>query len=311
MVEEGTRSRESNPLIQAVLDVLWGFGAFFIVLLVSVLTREHQDIRSFLLAVCVGFFVVGYLHARVRSGWMPLQFLLIVLGGIAPAIALRELRIALTAPPFLQMYVILGSIAAAVGMTMRWFGVQGKARYGVALGCVAAIAASVVIFKVVPESMSRRAYVQVHREVSPFSLQTLDGKTVTSNDLKGRVVVLSFWATWCTPCHQELTKIAEVQDRYRDNPNVLILVVNSGNHGETPAKARAYLNRKRLGVQGAIDLPAGDNDSWGLAAKSLGTTSLPVIYILDRSGALRVIHSGYDSSEDLSSSLSRQIHDLL
>lgn len=232
MVEAGTRSHESNPIVQAVLNVLCGFGAFFIVLLVSVLTREHQDIRSFLTAVCVGFFVVGYLRARVRSGWVVLQFLLIVLGGIAPAVTLRELRIALTAPPFLQMYVILGSLAAAVGMTMRWLGAKRKARYGVVLGCVAAIAASVVIFKVVPESMERRAYVQVRREVGPFSIQTLDGKTVTSDELKGRVVVLSFWATWCTPCHQELTKIAEVQERYRDNPNVLILAVDSGNHGE-------------------------------------------------------------------------------
>lgn len=137
-------------------------------------------------------------------------------------------------------------------------------------------------------------------------------KPVTANELKGHVVVLSFWATWCTPCHQELPKIAAVQDQYRDNPNVLILAVNSGNHGETPEKARAYLSRTHLcPLQGAIDSSATGDDSWGPAAKSLGTTSLPVIYILDRSGTLRVIHSGYDSSEDLSASLSRQIHDLL
>ncbi len=92
-------SRASNPTIQAVFDILCGFAAFFIVLLVSFITREQQDIRSFLLAVCVAFFVVGYLRARGRSGRVALRFLFIVIGGIAPAIALKELRIALTAPP--------------------------------------------------------------------------------------------------------------------------------------------------------------------------------------------------------------------
>ena len=310
MVETGTRSRESNATIQAVLDVLCGFAAFFTVLLVSFITREHQDIRSFLLAVFVAFLVAGYLRARVPSGRVVLHFLLILIGGIAPAIALKELRIALTAPPFLEMYVILGSLAAAVGMTMRRLGAEGKARYGVALGCIAAIAASVVIFKAVPDSMEKRAYVQVRQEINSFSIQTLDGTTITADKLKGRVVVLAFWATWCTPCEQELPKIATVQDRYRDNPNVLILAVNSGNHGETAEKDRTYLNRRHLDLQGAIDAPAAD-DSWGPAAKSLGTASLPVIYVLDRQGILRVIHSGYDSSEDLSASLSRQIQNLL
>jgi hypothetical protein len=54
-----------------------------------------------------------------------------------------------------------------------------------------------------------------------------------------------------------------------------------------------------------------DEDSWGPAAKSLGVTSLPALYILDRSGRLRIIHLGYDSSEQLSKSLSRRIDELL
>ncbi len=310
MAKADTGSHESKLALKAVLDVLCGFAAFFTVLLVSFITREHQDIRSFLLAVCVAFFIAAYLRAQVPSGRVAVHFLLILIGGIVPAIALKELRIALTAPPFLEMYVILGSLAAAVGMTMRRLGTEGKARYGVALGCIAAIAASIVIFKAVPDSMERRAYVQVRQTISAFSVQTLDGTTITADKLKGRVVVLAFWATWCTPCQQELPKIAAVQDRYRDNPNVLILAVNSGNHGETPEKDRAYLNRRHLDLQGAIDSPVAD-DSWGQTARSLGTTSLPVIYILDKSGILRVIHSGYDSSEDLSASLSRQIQDLL
>ena len=126
-------------------------------------------------------------------------------------------------------------------------------------------------------------------------------------------MVLSFWATWCTPCQAELPEIAALQAKYHDNPNVLIFALNSRNHAETPAKARAYLIKRQLMLKPAIDSfgVAPDEESWGPAAKSLGATSLPALYILNRSGSLRVIHLGYDSSEHLADSLSHQISHLL
>jgi hypothetical protein len=101
--------------------------------------------------------------------------------------------------------------------------------------------------------------------------------------------------------------------KYRDNPNVLIFALNSGNHGETPGKAQAYLTKRNLMLNSAIDSfgVAPDEDSWGPAAKSLGVTSLPELCIVDRSGKLRIIHLGFDSSEQLSKSLSRRIDELL
>jgi hypothetical protein len=77
--------------------------------------------------------------------------------------------------------------------------------------------------------------------------------------------------------------------------HVLIFALNPGNHGETPAKAQAYLTERKLMLDPAIE----SFGSWGPAAKSLSVTSLPALYILDRSGRLRVIHLGYDSSEHL------------
>jgi hypothetical protein len=65
------------------------------------------------------------------------------------------------------------------------------------------------------------------------------------------------------------------------------------------------------GAEGNSFGVAPDEDSWGPAAKSLGVTSLPALYILDRSSRVRIIHLGYDSSEQLSKSLSRRIDELL
>jgi hypothetical protein len=103
----------------------------------------------------------------------------------------------------------------------------------------------------------------------------------------------------------------EVQNRYRENPNVVILALDSGTGGDTPERARAYLDKRKLSLTGAIDSVDTNGDSWGPAATSLGVKSLPALYILDRSGKLRTIHLGYDASEHFTELLSREIDRLL
>jgi thiol-disulfide isomerase/thioredoxin len=168
-----------------------------------------------------------------------------------------------------------------------------------------------IVFRAIPEWTDRQAYQAVDREIVPFSVQTLAGTTLHSSEWKGRVVVLSFWATWCLPCSAELPEIQEVQNRYRDNRNVLFLALDSGTGGDTPDLARAYLEKSKLSPTGAIDSLDADGNSWGPAATSLGVKSLPALYILDRSGKLRAIHVGYDISEHFVELLSREVNRLL
>jgi hypothetical protein len=75
----------------AVLDLVWGFIAFAVVLAVSFITREHQDIRSFLLATCIAFIVAALLRANPRRGRLWLTVLLVALGGIAPVVIMNQL----------------------------------------------------------------------------------------------------------------------------------------------------------------------------------------------------------------------------
>ena len=306
-LEQGSRKKTATAV---ALDALCGFLAFGFVMLVAFLTREHQDIRSFLLATSVGFFLVGWLRGRTSSAYVR-SILVPVCMGVAPAIAMNRLGWALTAPPFLSMYVTLGCLAAVVGISVAALRARNHSRYALVLGGVFALTASGIIFKVVPNWMEGSAYHFMVQDIRPFRIQTLTGETLASPDWNGRVVVLSLWATWCMPCQTELPQIASLQDRYRGRPEVLIVALNSGNHGETSGKAQEYLARRGLHLTAAIDPPDAGEDSWGPAAKSLGTTYLPVIYILDRSGKLRVIHSDFDSSENLVESLSHQIDRLL
>jgi thiol-disulfide isomerase/thioredoxin len=140
-------------------------------------------------------------------------------------------------------------------------------------------------------------------------MQDLVGRTVSSDQLRGHVVVLSFWATWCQPCQEELPKIQAVSKRYGANPKVSILAVDSGTEGDTPEKVRSYLLRRQLDLPVLIDSP--DGWSLGPAARSLAVPGLPALYLIDSAGRLRRVHLGYDASEDLETSVSRQIDSFL
>lgn len=58
----------------------------------------------------------------------------------------------------------------------------------------------------------------------PFSLQTLDGKTVTRDSLKGKVVLLDFWATWCGPCLKALPELKDLRQKNAGQPLVIVSV---------------------------------------------------------------------------------------
>ncbi|WP_342470122.1 redoxin domain-containing protein [Ureibacillus sp. FSL K6-3587] len=59
-----------------------------------------------------------------------------------------------------------------------------------------------------------------------FTLNTLDGNPLTLSDLKGKKVILNFWATWCPPCKDEMPHFQEYYEKYAEEDNVEIVAVN-------------------------------------------------------------------------------------
>jgi thiol-disulfide isomerase/thioredoxin len=60
-----------------------------------------------------------------------------------------------------------------------------------------------------------------------FTLTTLDGKKFAMAGLKGKVVVLDFWATWCGPCRAQHPLYAQTSERFRENPGVVFLSIDA------------------------------------------------------------------------------------
>ncbi|HWK21931.1 MAG TPA: TlpA disulfide reductase family protein [Ureibacillus sp.] len=64
-------------------------------------------------------------------------------------------------------------------------------------------------------------------QIAPdFTLQTLDGETFTLSKLKGKKVVLNFWASWCPPCKEEMPELQKYYEKYAKEDNAIIIGVN-------------------------------------------------------------------------------------
>jgi peroxiredoxin len=114
----------------------------------------------------------------------------------------------------------------------------------------------------------------------PLSLRvvrTLDGSELTWSDLKGKVVLVNAWATWCPPCVVEMPGFQRVYEDYRDR-GFLILGV-SRDQGD-PSQVRAFLERKGITYPVAM---ARDVDLGGIT----DVQTLPTSYLVDREGTIR------------------------
>lgn len=74
--------------------------------------------------------------------------------------------------------------------------------------------------------------------VKPFVVKDLDGKPLSLADLRGKVAIVDFWATWCKPCIAELPELAAYHERLKGRSDVVLL---SFNVGETKAEVESFL----------------------------------------------------------------------
>src|SRR5690606_11968650 len=71
------------------------------------------------------------------------------------------------------------------------------------------------------------------------------GSVQNTSELRGKVVFINFWASWCPPCRAEFPSIETLYSTFKDNPDVFFLTINQDND---PATGKAYLNEKKYSV---------------------------------------------------------------
>jgi len=114
-----------------------------------------------------------------------------------------------------------------------------------------------------------------------FTLSTLDGDTISLSDLRGKVVLLNFWASWCAPCREEMPLLQAAHNAYSDGD----LIVLGVNMGEETRRVVAFASDLAL----TFPVFPDEETSVGTLYRVRGA---PTTYFIDREGIVRQRYVG-------------------
>src|SRR5690606_19756776 len=115
-----------------------------------------------------------------------------------------------------------------------------------------------------------------------FSLQARSGETVTLEELRGNVVMINFWATWCGPCRQEMPHLEALHQRYQSLGFTLLGI----NVEDDPRGAERWLAETPVSFPILFD-PRNE------VSELYDVIAMPSTVLVDRAGNMRFIHHGY------------------
>jgi len=109
-----------------------------------------------------------------------------------------------------------------------------------------------------------------------LATRTVEGNPVDLKDLRGRVVLVNFWATWCEPCKDELPSLVKLKEQLAGRPFELVTV----NYGEFPDRINQYLARSGIRLPVLLDTQNEISREWNVGG-------LPMTFLVDARGRVR------------------------
>lgn len=134
---------------------------------------------------------------------------------------------------------------------------------------------------------------RVNKPAIDFALKSLDGKTIKLSGLRGKVVVLDFWATWCGPCVASFPALQKIYDKYKDNPNVMILAVNTWEN--VKGSEREDLVKKFI-EKNKYTFPVLFDENF---VEKYGVEGIPTKFIIDQKGRIQFKDVGFGGAQEM------------
>ena len=154
----------------------------------------------------------------------------------------------------------------------------------VILGFLAiALAAFVVARSNADQIVDPNAVAKVGDQCPSFTVQMLDGEVISIDSLRGKTVLINFWATWCPPCNQEMTRVEkEIVERFADEEFVFLPI----SRGEKPEVVSTWRTKKGYKFDTGLDIAT---EIFPLFAK----TGIPRNYLIGPDGTIVYYEVGY------------------
>jgi peroxiredoxin len=127
-------------------------------------------------------------------------------------------------------------------------------------------------------------------QATDFTLRDVDGKTVRLSDFSGQVVLIDFWATWCTPCEAEIPHLARIYGENKGRGFVVLAVSMDG--PETLANVAPFARRYNL------DFPVLLDEETKVVGIYNPKRTAPLSVLIDRKGQIARVRSGYDVGDE-------------
>lgn len=126
----------------------------------------------------------------------------------------------------------------------------------------------------------------VTNQAADFELADLNGQKVSLGGLRGRPVVVNFWATWCGPCTHEMPFIQAVHEQWAESDLVILAV----NVGENTSRVRQFIDQNQYSFTVLMD-------SDGQVAEKYQITGIPTTLFIDKEGIIQLMKIGAYASQ--------------
>lgn len=146
---------------------------------------------------------------------------------------------------------------------------------------IVAVAATLVIFTGTSFAL------ELDGPAPDFTLKSNQSKNIRLADLRGEVVMINFWATWCGPCLQEMPLLDELYSKYESAGFTLLGV----NVEDDPSKADGLLETLKVSFPILYDVES-------IASKLYDIDAMPSTVFVDREGNFRYVHRGYKPGDE-------------
>jgi peroxiredoxin len=131
-------------------------------------------------------------------------------------------------------------------------------------------------------------FTQDQKQTLPdLSLKDINGKMVNVKDYakKGKMVIISFWATWCTPCKKELNNINELYEEWKTKYDVIVVAVSIDN-ARNVMKVKPYVDGQAWPFDVLLDVNSD-------MMRAMNVVNPPHTFLLDKTGNIVYSHTGY------------------